>query len=190
MGTIVINQTDCKQNVVLQSSLDGITGGYYDAAGVWHEIGGADEYSEKAFILHLLSHYSTDNQSGYLDLEQSNSNRAIFGITLKGNAPDLTTAGKPLPILVFDEIPEDVTTLKIKNNGSVDYYYSFNTLSFDGSKWIRKTGTSFIQINGENALSIPSGAGTNYFIYVKAGSAGTDTIDLTDLNTKVTIEFS
>lgn len=39
MGTIVINQTDCKQNVVLQSSLDGITGGYYDAAGVWHEIG-------------------------------------------------------------------------------------------------------------------------------------------------------
>ena len=40
MGTIVINQTDSKQNVVLESSLDGVTGGYYDAAGVWHDLGG------------------------------------------------------------------------------------------------------------------------------------------------------
>lgn len=46
MGTIIINQTDCKQNVVLQSSVDGITGGYYDAAGVWHEIGAGSEITE------------------------------------------------------------------------------------------------------------------------------------------------
>ena len=46
MGTIVINQTDCKQNVVLQSSQDGISGGYYDAAGVWHEIGAGTEIPE------------------------------------------------------------------------------------------------------------------------------------------------
>ena len=46
MGTIIINQTDCKQNVVLQSSVDGITGGYYDASGVWHEIGAGTEIPE------------------------------------------------------------------------------------------------------------------------------------------------
>ena len=46
MGTIVINQTDSKQNVVLESSLDGIAGGYYDAAGVWHEIGAGMEIPE------------------------------------------------------------------------------------------------------------------------------------------------
>lgn len=50
MGTIVINQTDCKQNVVLQSSLDGITGGYYDAAGVWHEFGGGAVEEIKVYV--------------------------------------------------------------------------------------------------------------------------------------------
>lgn len=50
MGTIVINQTDCKQNVVLTSSLDGISGGYYDAAGVWHELGGSEFVYEFADI--------------------------------------------------------------------------------------------------------------------------------------------
>lgn len=42
MGTIVINQTDCKQNIVLHSSLDGVSGGYYDQAGIWHEFGGLE----------------------------------------------------------------------------------------------------------------------------------------------------
>ena len=60
MGTIIINQTDCKQNVVLQSSLDGITGGYYDAAGVWHELG-AFEFEPKDMQIGTISDAATSN---------------------------------------------------------------------------------------------------------------------------------
>ena len=42
MGTIVINQTDCKQKIVLVTSAVGVTGGFYDPEGVWHVFGGGN----------------------------------------------------------------------------------------------------------------------------------------------------
>lgn len=65
MGTIVINQTDCKQNVVLTSSLDGISGGYYDAEGVWHEMGLEKTYFEMPFRYHTSVSTGDANSKHY-----------------------------------------------------------------------------------------------------------------------------
>ena len=66
MGTIVINQTDCKQNIVLQSSVDGITGGYYDKEGNWHTIGGDEgpKYVYALDDLYMMSGASAKKSSG------------------------------------------------------------------------------------------------------------------------------
>lgn len=40
-GKIFINETADKQKVELTTGADGISGGYYDAAGVWHDLGGS-----------------------------------------------------------------------------------------------------------------------------------------------------
>lgn len=39
-GKIFINETADKQKVELTTGADGVTGGYYDPEGVWHDFGG------------------------------------------------------------------------------------------------------------------------------------------------------
>lgn len=77
MGVIVINQTDAKQSIVLESTPEGVTGGYYDADGVWHEFGGSS--SEKTLIADCGSRIEigslTDNSSSSY-FAASTTNRA------------------------------------------------------------------------------------------------------------------
>lgn len=39
-GKIFINETADKQKIELTTGADGVTGGYYDPEGVWHDFGG------------------------------------------------------------------------------------------------------------------------------------------------------
>lgn len=48
-GKITINETADKQKVELTTGADGVTGGYYDAAGEWHDFGGGSADVIKVF---------------------------------------------------------------------------------------------------------------------------------------------
>ena len=49
-GKIFINETADKQKVELTTGADGVTGGYYDAAGEWHDFGGGSSNARTFFI--------------------------------------------------------------------------------------------------------------------------------------------
>ncbi len=52
-GKIFINETADKQKVELTTGADGVTGGYYDASGEWHEFGGGGGASLYSVTLKL-----------------------------------------------------------------------------------------------------------------------------------------
>lgn len=49
-GKIFINETADKQKVELTTGADGVTGGYYDPDGVWHDFGGGSSNARTFFI--------------------------------------------------------------------------------------------------------------------------------------------
>lgn len=42
MGKVIINETDHKQKIVLVTSEVGVTGGFYDPEGEWHDFGSGE----------------------------------------------------------------------------------------------------------------------------------------------------
>lgn len=50
MGKIVANPTDAGQAVILTTTEEGVTGGYFDREGVWHEFGGGQGISLQPII--------------------------------------------------------------------------------------------------------------------------------------------
>ena len=174
MGTIVINQTDCKQNVVLESSLDGIIGGYYDASGVWHDLGAEPEY-QKGFFFHWGNSYSTDGQGGTLGFDDTaNNTRSFYAATGGEHAPEMTITNGIPPVYPYFLPLGSTTKVKVtRDSGSTDYYASLTTLSYENGAWIRKNSSGFIQIGSSVVIPIASGSGTHAIISIKIGSAGT-----------------
>lgn len=179
MGTIVINQTDCKQNVVLQSSADGITGGYYDAEGVWHEIGGQEpsgpKYSytmDDLLVMHAAIAFSSSHNKLIVTTNDSTRRRA-FMYTEGEQAAILATSTTgviqddsylyPIPI------PEDAKKVTISITPA-ERYVGPSFYTFNGSLYTRVFDPGWQE--GSYELSLTPGAYDYMTVASKYDSAG------------------
>lgn len=62
MGKIVINKTDTGQKVLLDTTNEGVTGGYFDKQEVWHDFGGGGGGNARTFFINTINNSSESNQ--------------------------------------------------------------------------------------------------------------------------------
>lgn len=187
MGTIVINQTDCKQNVVLQSSLDGISGGYYDASGVWHDLSEGTEpalYPMETGIAQFTSNYgntvvcASDNMFFFSSAKALSTSYNCFlridPVTSNSNSADSANGGATgTPIFV---LPAGSTVkLKVKasslvvKEGAADADLNLGVALRDGSTSVVSIGTV---AEGDNEIEATIESETNIthlYTYVGKG---------------------
>lgn len=178
MGTIVINQTDCKQNVVLQSSVDGITGGYYDAAGLWHEIGGeSDTIIKNGFFLIWRAAFTTDDETGNFTYNGNNSQRCLYAGQAGSVEPVYEhTAGFedtwPFPA----KLEGTKITVSKKDGETRDFYASVTILDLVEGEYIRTYNTGFSQVGTGIEFDLSEHLGEFFYINMKIGEAGSTSI--------------
>lgn len=74
-GKIFINETADKQKVELTTGADGVTGGYYDHDGVWHEFEGGGNSLQP--VLHLTLKSEDEDQYALYNVIVENSNGTL-----------------------------------------------------------------------------------------------------------------
>lgn len=113
-GKIFINETADKQKVELTTGDDGITGGYYDAAGEWHEFGGGSSINPSLSvnvtntgepIIGVMGGYVEENGNLYFREDDIPNGESQFEYLIVGAIDELTQEYIFVTALTFETEP-------------------------------------------------------------------------------------
>lgn len=178
MGRTVINQTENKQTIILNDSPEGVTGGYFDADMVWHDVGsGVVKYSYTFDdLIYVKASCTAVAWTDVFLLNTSSTNRRTVA-TEKGIASYALATGANEANKITDEsnlfpipIPSDAVKVKVTIN--TGRYIALNFIKVESGSMTSVYDPGWAESEAEYTLD--QSAGYNAIaVSIKYDSAGT-----------------